>query len=141
MNCWRLATRSACFAYRNNIVMEDNDHNDIGIFDPKTRSVKGTSKNCHSWQSRTSWGETAQNRNENKAKSFAGKLGAPDDRWQLFEVPLSLSPPSMDNKPIALSREEMKEIAAIEDIRQMWGAEDVTEMEDTRIFFGTFTRF
>jgi hypothetical protein len=47
----------------------------------------------------------------------------------------------MYNKPIALSREEMKEIAAIEDIRQMWGAEDVTEMEDTRIFFGTFTRF
>ena len=23
----------------------------------------------------------------NKAESFAGKLGAPDDRWQLFEVP------------------------------------------------------
>jgi hypothetical protein len=25
--------------YRNNIVMEDGDHNDIGIFDPITRSV------------------------------------------------------------------------------------------------------
>lgn len=26
--------------YRNNIVMEDDDHNDIGIYDPKTRSIK-----------------------------------------------------------------------------------------------------
>jgi hypothetical protein len=26
--------------YRNNIVMEDNDRNDIGIYNPKTRSVK-----------------------------------------------------------------------------------------------------
>jgi hypothetical protein len=25
--------------YRNNIVMEDNDRNDIGIYNPKTRSV------------------------------------------------------------------------------------------------------
>jgi hypothetical protein len=36
----------------------------------------------------------------------------------------------MDNKPMALSREEMKEIAAIEDIQQMWGAEDAAEMEE-----------
>jgi hypothetical protein len=35
----------------------------------------------------------------------------------------------MDNKPMALSREEIKEIADIEDIRQMWGAENATEME------------
>jgi hypothetical protein len=26
--------------YRNNIVLEDDAHNDIGIYDPKTRSVK-----------------------------------------------------------------------------------------------------
>jgi hypothetical protein len=26
--------------YRNNIVMEDDDHNDIGIYDPNTRRVK-----------------------------------------------------------------------------------------------------
>jgi hypothetical protein len=26
--------------YRNNIVMEDDDHNDIGIYDPNTRSIK-----------------------------------------------------------------------------------------------------
>ncbi len=37
------------------------------------------------------WGEPAQNRNENKAELFAGKFGAPDERWQFFEVPLSQS--------------------------------------------------
>jgi hypothetical protein len=26
--------------YRNNIVMEDDEHNDIGIYDPNTRSIK-----------------------------------------------------------------------------------------------------
>jgi hypothetical protein len=26
--------------YRNNIVMEDSDHNDIGIYDPKSRNIK-----------------------------------------------------------------------------------------------------
>jgi hypothetical protein len=26
--------------YRNNIVMEDDDRNDIGIYDPNTRSIK-----------------------------------------------------------------------------------------------------
>src|ERR1019366_6279832 len=31
------------------------------------------------------------NRNENKAESFVGKFGAPDDRWQLFEVPFSVA--------------------------------------------------
>ena len=35
----------------------------------------------------------------------------------------------MDNKPITLSRKEMKEIAAIETIRDSWGAQDATEME------------
>ena len=35
----------------------------------------------------------------------------------------------MNNKPIALSRQEMKEIAAIEVVRQSWGAEDAAEME------------
>jgi hypothetical protein len=36
----------------------------------------------------------------------------------------------MGNKPIALSREEMKEIAAMEDIQQMWGADNPAEMEE-----------
>ena len=36
----------------------------------------------------------------------------------------------MDNKPKALSRKEIKEIAAIEDIQQMWGAENAAEMEE-----------
>ena len=35
----------------------------------------------------------------------------------------------MNNKPMALSRQEIKEIAAVEDIRQMWGANDPDEME------------
>jgi hypothetical protein len=26
--------------YRTNVIVEDDDHNDIGIFDPKTRSIK-----------------------------------------------------------------------------------------------------
>src|ERR1039458_9069107 len=42
---------------------------------------KGTSNNCRSSQLRTSLGSTAQNRNENKAESLAGKFGAPDDQW------------------------------------------------------------
>ena len=37
----------------------------------------------------------------------------------------------MDNKPKALTGKEIKEIAAIEDIQQMWGAETVAEMEET----------
>jgi hypothetical protein len=36
----------------------------------------------------------------------------------------------MDNKPQALTDKEIKEIAAIEDIQQMWGAENVAEMEE-----------
>lgn len=36
----------------------------------------------------------------------------------------------MDNKPKALTRDEIKEIAAIEDIQQMWGAQDAAEMEE-----------
>ena len=36
----------------------------------------------------------------------------------------------MDNKPIVLTREEMKEIASIEAIQQSWGAEDAAEMEE-----------
>jgi hypothetical protein len=35
----------------------------------------------------------------------------------------------MDNKPNVLSRDEIKEIAAIEDIQQMWGAENSADME------------
>ncbi len=35
----------------------------------------------------------------------------------------------MNNKPSVLSRQEMKEIAAIDLIRQSWGAEDAAEME------------
>lgn len=35
----------------------------------------------------------------------------------------------MTNKPVALSPQEMKEIASIQDIREMWGAEDATEMQ------------
>ncbi len=37
----------------------------------------------------------------------------------------------MDNKPKSLTKAEIKEIAAIEDIQQMWGAADTTEMEET----------
>ncbi len=43
----------------------------------------------------------------------------------------------MTNKPMALDRGEMTEIAEIELIRQMWGAETVEEMEamlDTQIY-------
>jgi hypothetical protein len=43
----------------------------------------------------------------------------------------------MDNKPIGLTPEEMKEIAAMHDIRQMWGAESAAEMEemlDTQVY-------
>lgn len=36
----------------------------------------------------------------------------------------------MDNKPQALTNKEIKEIAAIEDIQQMWGATDAADMED-----------
>ena len=36
----------------------------------------------------------------------------------------------MDNKPNALSPDEIKEIAAMEDIHQMWGAENAAEMEE-----------
>ena len=36
----------------------------------------------------------------------------------------------MDNKPMALTSNEVKELAAMEDIRQMWGAESATEMEE-----------
>jgi len=35
----------------------------------------------------------------------------------------------MNNKPLELGREEMKEIAEIEGIRQMWGAESAADME------------
>lgn len=35
----------------------------------------------------------------------------------------------MDNKPKALTPDEIKEIAAMVDIREMWGAEDQAEME------------
>jgi hypothetical protein len=35
----------------------------------------------------------------------------------------------MDNKPHALTREELKEIAAIADVQQMWGAENAADME------------
>lgn len=36
----------------------------------------------------------------------------------------------MDNKPKALTKDEIKEIAAIKDIQQMWGATDAADMED-----------
>jgi hypothetical protein len=35
----------------------------------------------------------------------------------------------MNNKPIALTRQDMKETTEIEAIREMWGAEDVADME------------
>jgi hypothetical protein len=37
----------------------------------------------------------------------------------------------MNNKPMALTSKEIKEMAAIEDIQQMWGAENAAEMEET----------
>jgi hypothetical protein len=36
----------------------------------------------------------------------------------------------MDNKPITLSSEEIKEIATMKDVRQMWGATNAAEMEE-----------
>jgi hypothetical protein len=36
---------------------------------------------------------------------------------------------TMNNKPISLTPEEMKEIAEIEDIREMWGANSIADME------------
>jgi hypothetical protein len=36
----------------------------------------------------------------------------------------------MDNKPKALTSKDIMEIAAIEDIQQMWGAENAAEMEE-----------
>ena len=36
----------------------------------------------------------------------------------------------MGNEPKSLTKDEIKEIAAIEDIRQMWGAKDAADMED-----------
>jgi hypothetical protein len=36
----------------------------------------------------------------------------------------------MNNKPSALTSQEIKEIGAIEDIQQMWGAENAAEMEE-----------
>jgi hypothetical protein len=36
----------------------------------------------------------------------------------------------MSNKPMALTSQEIKEIAAIKDIQQMWGAENAAEMEE-----------
>jgi hypothetical protein len=36
----------------------------------------------------------------------------------------------MDNKPKALTNKEIKEIAAIKDIQQMWGANTAAEMEE-----------
>ena len=43
----------------------------------------------------------------------------------------------MDTKPKALTSKEIKEIAAMEDIQQMWGAENAAEMEemlDTQVY-------
>ncbi len=43
----------------------------------------------------------------------------------------------MDNKPIALTSEEIKEIAGMDAIRQMWGAESAADMEgmlDTTVY-------
>ena len=36
----------------------------------------------------------------------------------------------MNTKPIALSAQEMREVASIKAIREMWGAETVKEMYD-----------
>lgn len=55
---------------------------------------------------------------------------------------LNLSIHSMDNKPQALTRKEIEEIAAMEDIRQMWGAETAAEMEgmlETSVYAVKFT--
>ena len=43
----------------------------------------------------------------------------------------------MNNKPMALTSKEIKEIAAIKDIQESWGAENATEMEemlDTQVY-------
>jgi hypothetical protein len=36
----------------------------------------------------------------------------------------------MNNKPNALTRKEMKELADMESVREMWGAETAAEMEE-----------
>lgn len=36
----------------------------------------------------------------------------------------------MPNKPVPLSSAEMQEIAAIREVREMWGAEDAAEMAE-----------
>jgi hypothetical protein len=48
----------------------------------------------------------------------------------------------MDTKPKALTSKEIKEIAGMDAIRQMWGAESVAEMEemlDTQVYAVKFT--
>jgi hypothetical protein len=43
----------------------------------------------------------------------------------------------MTNKPLALTRDEIREIAQIKNIREMWGAENVADMEamlDTDVY-------
>ena len=48
----------------------------------------------------------------------------------------------MNTKPIALSAQDMREIAAIEDIREMWGAETAEEMchmLDTEVYAAKFS--
>ena len=43
----------------------------------------------------------------------------------------------MDTQPKALTSKQIKEIAAMEDIQQMWGAENAAEMEemlDTQVY-------
>ena len=48
----------------------------------------------------------------------------------------------MDTQPKALTSKEIKEIAAMEDIQQMWGAENAAEMEemlDTQVYAVKFT--
>lgn len=59
------------------------------------------------------------------ARDAAGSSSKTLSRWSLR----NLSLPNMDNAPQALTRKEIEEIAAMEDIRQMWGAESAAEME------------
>jgi hypothetical protein len=47
----------------------------------------------------------------------------------------------MNNKPMALSRKEIKEIASIKDIQEMWGAVSAAEMEETLETFAYAVKF
>lgn len=74
--------------------------------------------------------------------TFALDVAELSSKTLLRSSPRNLSLPNMDNKPQALTRTEIEEIAGMEDIRQMWGAESAAEMEgmlETSVYAVKFT--